>query len=448
MVYRQRRRFLQTTGGLLGGYLIGSGVAGAQSPVGGRAQQPGKLRIGVIGTANRAAANVHGVSGENIVALCDVDENFLDAIGSKYPAAKRYTDFREMIGEVEMDGVVVSTADHTHAPATMMALKKGIPVYCEKPLTHSVWEAREVARLAKEAKVATQMGTQIHAGNNYRRVVELIQSGALGQIHEAHCWVGKAWGGGERPKEKQMEPANFSHYLWLGPAPERPYHDFYHPAQWRRFWDFGGGTLGDMGCHHLDLPFWALDLRHPIHVDAEGPPVHQETAPTQMRAQWKFAARKSSAGKMLRDVTLYWHDGGMKPWQMGGKPWKGVGQVLANPTVPKWGGGTLFVGEKGMLLCDYGRHVLLPEDKWVGFEAPPQSIPNSVGHHKEWLDAIRNGTPTTCNFDYSGALTETVLLGNVAYRSGKAFQWDAAKLQASAPEAQSLIRRKYQPGWQ
>lgn len=455
MVYRQRRRFLKTTGSLLGGVLIGArsifgqepGKQEAQAGAAGTSQADKRLKIGVIGTANRAGANIHGVREENIVALCDVDATYLDAIGERIPSAERFDDFREMFAEVEMDGVVISTADHTHAPATMMALKKGIAVYCEKPLTHTVWEAREVARLAKEAGVATQMGTQIHAGNNYRRVVELIQSGAIGPVHEAHCWVGKAWGGGERPSEVQMEPAEFSHYLWLGPAPERPYHDFYHPAQWRRFWDFGGGTLGDMGCHHLDLPFWALELRRPVHVDAEGPPVHPETAPTQMRAQWKFPARKSSAGKMLRDVDLYWHDGGMKPWQMGGQPWKGKGQVLAEPTVPNWGSGTLFVGEKGMLLCDYGRHVLLPQDQWTDFKAPPQTIPNSVGHYKEWLDAIRNGTPTTCNFDYSGALTETVLLGNVAYRSGTSFAWDGDKLQASEPEAQSFIRRKYRPGW-
>lgn len=447
MVYRQRRRFLQTTGSLLGGILVG-GVASARQSPGGEAAAPKKLNIGVIGTANRAGANIHGVSGENIVAVCDVDQNFLDAAADRFPTAKPFDDFRIMFDECEMDGVVVSTADHTHAPATMMALKKGIAVYCEKPLTHSVWEAREVARLAKKAGVATQMGTQIHAGNNYRRVVEVVQSGAIGPIHEAHCWVGKAWGGGERPPAGQMEPADFNHELWLGPAPERPYHDFYHPAQWRRFWDFGGGTLGDMGCHHMDLAFWALELRHPVHVDAEGPPVNAETAPTQMRARWKFPARKSQAGKMLRDVDLYWHDGGMKPWQMGGQPWKGKGKVLADPSVPKWGGGTLFVGEKGMLLCDYGRYVLLPEDKWQDFEAPPQSIPNSVGHYKEWLDAIRKGTPTTCNFDYSGALTETVLLGNVAYRAGTSFDWDGPNLKASEPEAQHFIRRKYRPGWE
>lgn len=446
MVYPPRRRFLRTSGGILGGLLFGNSLLARsrQNPAQRSANE--KLNVGIIGTANRAGANIHGVSGENIVAICDVDENYLDAIGSKYGAAQRYTDFRELLSESKLDAVVVSTADHTHAPATMMALKAGLPVYCEKPLTHSVWEAREVARLAREAKVATQMGTQIHAGNNYRRVVEIIQSGVLGQITEAHCWVGKAWGGGDRPTEKQMEPADFDHDLWLGPAPERPYHDFYHPAQWRRFWDFGGGTLGDMGCHHLDLAFWALELRHPTRVDADGPPVHAETAPTQMSARWKFPQRKSSSGGKLGALDLYWHDGGKLPTQLGGTPFQGKGEALA-AIAPKWGSGTLFVGEKGMMLCDYGRYILLPEDKWVGFEAPAQSIPNSVGHYNEWLNAIRNGTPTTCNFDYSGALTETVLLGNVAYRAETGFDWNAAELEANSAAAQKFIKREYRKGW-
>jgi predicted dehydrogenase len=428
-----RRRFLQTSSGLLGGFFLGTSFARAR-PLG----PNDSLNIGVIGTANRAAANINGISKESVVSICDVDENFLDAISERYPKAKRFTDFRMMLEESRLDAVVVSTADHTHAPATMRALQAGLPVYCEKPLTHSVWEARQVAKAARKAKVATQMGTQIHAGANYRRVVELIQSGALGSITEAHCWVGKAWGGGDRPKGIQLEPANFNHDLWLGPAPDRPYHDFYHPSQWRRFWDFGGGTLGDMGCHHLDLPFWALELRHPTHVSAEGPAVNKETAPVKMRAHWKFPERSSSSGKKLGAVNLHWHDGGLLPPQMQGE----------NPKVPKWGSGTLFVGEKGMLLCDYGRYLLLPEDRWVDFKAPEQTIPNSVGHYLEWLNAIRNGTPTTCNFNYSGALTEMVLLGNVAYRSGSAFDWDAQKLQASVPKAQSFIRREYRKEWE
>jgi len=429
-----RRRFLTSTGALAGGFLLGTRAVARPSR-----WKVERLEVGIIGTANRAAANISGVASENLTAMCDVDESFLDAAVERFPGVKRYIDFREMLAEMSFDAVVVSTADHTHAPATLRALDAGAHVYCEKPLTHSVAEAREVAALAKQRKRVTQMGTQIHAGANYRRVVELIQSGALGAISEAHCWVGKAWGGGTRPSELQPEPAEFHHDLWLGPAPERPYHDFYHPAQWRRFWEFGGGTLGDMGCHHLDLPFWALALKHPTRVQADGPTPHPETAPESMHAEWQFPARTDAQGRKWGPVRLHWHDGGRLPAAFDD----------AELALPKWtGGGTLFIGEKGMLLADYGRFVLLPAGKWNDFEAPAQTIPDSIGHYAEWLNAIREGGPTTCNFEYSGALTETVLLGNVAFRTGKAFDWDGPNLRASTPAAQALIRREARKGWE
>lgn len=435
MAKTTRRQFLQASGALTGGFLLGT------SPLLARSRwSVEKLEIGIIGTANRAGANVNGVAAENITAVCDVDDEFLDRIGERFGKARRFNDMREMLDEMKFDAVVVSTADHTHAAGTLRALKQGAHVYCEKPLTHTVAEARQVAMMAREKKAITQMGTQIHAGNNYRRVVELIRSGAIGAVKEAHCWVGKAWGGGERPTGIQPTPATFQHDLWIGPAPFRPYHDFYHPAQWRRFWDFGNGTLGDMGCHHLDLPFWALDLRHPVRVSAEGPPLHQETAPESMSAHWEFPERVGFDGRTWSAMTLHWHDGGRLPAQFSDEE---LG-------LPKWGGGgTLFVGEKGMLLADYGRSLLLPEDKFVDFEAPEPSIPNSVGHYKEWLDAIRNGGgATTCNFDYSGALTETVLLGCVAFRAGEAFDWNGAELKASTAKAQALIAREVREGWE
>lgn len=435
MAKTTRRQFLATTGALTGGFFLGTKPARARSR-----WAVEKLEIGIIGTANRAAANINGVAGENITGLCDVDQNYLDAAGERFGEARRFVDFREMLDEMKFDAVVVSTADHTHAAATLRALAAGAHTYCEKPLTLTVAESRQVAELARVKKAVTQMGTQIHAGNNYRRVVEIIQSGVLGAITEAHCWVGKAWGGGTRPTEFQPEPANFSHDAWIGPAPFRPYHDFYHPAQWRRFWDFGNGTLGDMGCHHLDLPFWALELKHPTRVSAEGPPVNAETAPESMSAHWEFPERKASNGKTWPAVSLHWHDGGRLPKQ------------FSDPelALPKWtGGGTLFVGEKGMLLADYGCYLLLPAEKWQDFEAPEPSIPNSVGHYKEWLDAIRKGGgATSCNFEYSGGLTETVLLGCVAYRSGVAFDWDGPALRASKKEAQAMIAREVREGWE
>ncbi len=422
-------------------------VSGCATPVRGqrRARRRGipldeKLNVGFVGVANRAASNLGGCNSENVVALCDIDENYLGKACESYPEAKRYVDFRRMLEREPLDAVVVSTADHTHAAATLMALEFGLDVYCEKPLTHSVEEARQVAEMTRRMGAVTQMGTQIHAGANYRRVVELVRSGTIGPVRECHAWVGKAWGGGERPTDEPPVPAHLNYDLWLGPAAYRPYHPSYLPANWRRFWDFGGGTLGDMGCHLIDLAFWALELRHPHHVAAEGPPVHSYTAPTSMHATWSFAERPAShtsqEGGLHPAVQLHWHDGGALPAPM------------ENGDVPKWGMGVLFVGEKGMLLADYGRHLLLPEDRYVDFTPPTPWIPNSSGHYREWIDACKTRGQTTCSFDYAGPLTETVLLGNVAYRSGTAFDWNAKTLAASTRDAQAYVAREPRRGWE
>jgi predicted dehydrogenase len=390
-----------------------------------------KLNIGIIGTSGRALGNIDGVQGENIVAVCDIDDLLLGRASERFPGAKAYTDFRKLLEQSGIDAVVISTADHTHAPAAAAALRLGKHVYCEKPLTHSVYEARTIAELAAKAKVATQMGTQIHASDNYRRVVELIRSGAIGPVREAHVWCGKTWSGGERPKDTPPVPKTLHWDLWLGPAPERPYHPTYQPANWRRWWDFGSGTLGDMACHYMDLPFWALDLRHPTSVESEGPPVHPETTPTWMVVRYEFPARGEQA-----PVVLTWSDGGKRP------------PILSEKKFPEWGDGVLFVGDKGMLLADYDRRVLLPDSQFRDFQPPPRTIPDSIGHHAEWILACKDGRPTTCNFDYSGALTEAVLLGNTAYRAGRKLTWDAAKLQAVGyPDAERYIRREYRKGW-
>jgi predicted dehydrogenase len=389
-----------------------------------------KLNIGVVGTAGRAQGNIEGVQGENIVAVCDIDDNLLGLASKHFPKAKTYSDFREMLEAGGLDAVVVSTADHVHAPATAMALRMGKHVYCEKPLTHSVHEARVVAELAAKAKVATQMGTQIHAQDNYRRVVELVRAGAIGPIRECHVWCGKSWSAIDRPTETPPVP-KFLHWdLWIGPAPMRPYHPTYQPANWRRWWDFGSGTLGDMACHYMDLPFWALDLKHPTSVEAEGPPVHKETTPFWMVVRWEFPARGD-----MPPVKLAWYDGGKKP------------EILAEQKI-KWNDGVLFVGDKGMLLADYDRRVLMPEADFKDYKPPEPSIPASIGHHAEWIAACKDGRPTTCNFAYSGALTETVLLGTVAYRAGKKLAWNGATLKAEGcPEAEAFLRREYRKGW-
>jgi hypothetical protein len=246
-----------------------------------------------------------------------------------------------------------------------------------------------------------------------------------------HVWVGKGWGGGDRPTKADEPPATLSWDLWLGPAPERPFAvGRYHPAQWRKWWDFGQGTLGDMGCHYMDLPFWALNLRHPIHVEAEGPAVHPETAPLGLIVRYKFPARGSMPG-----LNFTWYDGEMIPTTVAGE------RVPAN--------GVMFVGTGGKMFADYSKYKLFPADKFANFKAPAPTIPASIGHHREWLKACRDGSPTTCNFDYSGALSETVLLGNVAYRSGKSFAWDGAALKAvDCPEADKFLRKEYRAGWE
>jgi len=314
----------------------------------------------------------------------------------------------------EFDAVVVSSTEHTHAFATLPALQRKKHVYCEKPLTHSVREARLITEAAKKAGVATQMGTQIHAGGNYRRVVELIQAGAIGPVSQAHVWVSRAWGrqsqedakqhkdllwSSERPKEDMPVPRGLDWELWLGPAPQRPFHSVYVPGpRWYRWWDFGGGTMSDLGAHWIDLPFWALKLDAPLAVEAAGPPAHPEIAPASMSATFHYPARGD-----MPPVTLTWHQGTLKP-----EPWM-------EKKIPQWGNGVLFVGSKGMLLADYGKHVLLPEKDFADYKRPEKSIPDSLGHHAEWLHACKTGAATTCPFSYSGLLTEANHLGNVAY---------------------------------
>lgn len=392
-----------------------------------------KLNIACVGTANRAAADIDGVKGEAITVLCDIDKNYLDRALMQFPDARTYADSREMLEQEsdKIDAVVVATADHTHAPTSIRAIRKGLHCYCEKPLTHTVQEARLVAEAAKEHGVSTQMGTQIHAGDNYRRVVEIIQAGTIGAVEEVHVWVGKGWGGGERPDGGEDPPATLSWDLWLGPAPERPYvPGRYHPAQWRRWWDFGQGTLGDMACHYMDLPFWALKLRHPTHCEAEGPEVHPETCPNGLIVRYQYPERDG-----LPPVKLTWYDGDLVPKTVGGE------------RVPN--SGVMFQGTEGMMFADYSRYRLYPSKDFVGFTPPEPTIPKSIGHHAEWIKACKDGSPTTCNFDYSGALTEAVLLGNVSYRVGKALDWDAKSLKATnCPEADKYIRKEYREGWE
>lgn len=408
-----------------------------------------KLNVAIIGAGGRGRSNTKGVASENIVALCDVNERNLDAAAAAYPNARKEVDFRKLFDRPRaFDAVVVSTCEHTHAMATMLALKHKKHVYCEKPLTHDVFEARQIRLAAAEAGVATQMGIQIHTGENYRRVVELIQTGAIGAVREAHVWVSRAWGWQseeaakrnkdivfvtERPRESMPVPAGLHWDLWIGPAPYRPFHEVYFPGpKWYRWWDFGNGTMSDLGSHYNDLAFWALNLDYPRTIEASGPPPHPEIAPASMQATYEFGPRGDRP-----PVRLTWYQGENKPdlWKQG--------------KIPQWGSGHLFVGDKGMLLSDYGKHVLLPEDEFADFQRPEPFLPRVESPYAEWLAACKTGSSTGANFEYSGWLTETNHLGNVAHRVAKKLEWDPEQLRATnAPEADPYLHCEYRKGWE
>jgi predicted dehydrogenase len=393
-----------------------------------------KLNLAVIGVAHQGGSDMSQLESENIVALCDVDETYLAAAAQKHPGAKTYHDFRRLLEQRDIDAVLVATPDHTHAVATVAALKSGRHVYCEKPLTRTVSECRAVMEAARKSRLVTQIGTQIHGGTNYRRVVELVRSGAIGPVREVHVWVDATYGRKLTPTAGVPLPAHLHFDLWLGPVAERPYSPDYVPRDWRNWWAFGGGALADFGCHFMDLPHWALELTAPSSVEiVESPPVQAESVPPWLVVQYQYAARGKNPA-----VALTWYHGGRQP-----KP-----EVLQSKLAGAWRSGVLFVGAKGQLLADYGRHQLLPQAQFEGFVPPTPFIPDSIGHYREWAQACKTGGPTTCNFEYSGTLTEAVLLGNVAYRAGRKLQWNSKKLRATdCPEANQFIQHQYRAGW-
>ncbi len=442
-----RRHFLAQSS------LAGTALLGFPNIV--RSAEPNKrVNLAFIGVGGRGGANLKEMTRApelvNVVALCDVNAKNLEGAAAQFPGAKTYRDFRKLYEQQkDIDAVVVSTTEHTHAFATMPALKAHKPVYCEKPLTHNVWECRAIREAAAKAGVATQMGTQIHGMPNYRRVVELIQTGAIGKVTEAHVCVSRAWGlqskedaeknkdivySPARPTEEQTPPPHLDWDLWIGPAPFRPYNEIYFPGpKWYRWWDFGNGTMSDLGSHWNDLPFWALKLEAPLTIEPMGGPAHPEIAPASMTAVYEYGPR----GEMPA-CKLYWHQGVDKP-----EVWKN------DPVISKWGNGVLFIGDKGMLLSDYSKHLLLPESSFKDFTPPAPFIADSPGQHREWLNAVLNGTPTASPFaTYAGPLTEANHLGNVAWRAGRKLHWDAATMTfPNAPEAEHFLGRKPREGW-
>jgi hypothetical protein len=393
---------------------------------------------------------------ENVTVLCDVNGNAIEAASERFPKARRLTDLRKVFDHAnEFDAVVVSTAEHTHAFATYLALTHGKHVYCEKPLTYNIWEARLIRETAaRYPRLSTQMGNQGHASDARRTIREILNTGVIGRVREVHVWADRAWGLQDaasaekfdkphgfykgiqivdRFKEEMPVPEHLDFDLWLGPAPARPYHETYFPGpRWYRWWDFGNGTMSDLGSHDNDVPFTVLDIRlQPLTVEAKShnvPVAHKELAPATMMVTYEFPALESGAPP----VTLVWHQGDSKP----------PGWVEA------WGRrSSIFIGENGMLL---GNGKLLPEEKFKDFQTPPETLPRSPGHWIEWVDYAKGKGPVPgSNFQYSGWTTEANHLGNVAYRTGKKLEWDFQNLRASnAPEADPFIRREYRKGWE
>ncbi|HOX59154.1 MAG TPA: Gfo/Idh/MocA family oxidoreductase [Candidatus Paceibacterota bacterium] len=459
-----RRQFLRGTTLSTAAFMA---VPGAVLGLRGATSANRKLNIAGIGIGGQGAHDLSQMESENIVALCDVDMERAGHTFRKYPKAQQFTDYRQMLDQLkEIDGVVIATPDHHHAPAAMEAIKRGKHVYCEKPLTHSVWEARRLAQAAREAKVATQMGNQGQASEQTRRLCEYIWSGAIGRVHEAHIWTDRPsrglfdeyWPQGcARPEDRPPVPATLNWDLWLGPAPFRPYHPAYLPFKWRGWWDFGTGALGDIGCHAMDPVFRALKLGAPLSVQAASTRVNQETFPLGSIVTYRFPARGAtsqainghvtgltgapSGAVAMPPCTLVWYDGGLRPSRPDALP---EGRALGD-------NGRLLIGEKGFIL---GNEVY-PESCAREVHDLSKSIPRSKDHHQEWIQACKGGKPAGANFDWAGPLAESVLLGNVALRVQLredltlcSLLWDGANLRfTNLEDANLFLRREYRAGW-
>jgi len=401
-----------------------------------------KLNIACVGIGGQGASDLQNISTENIVALCDVDFKYAAPAFEKFPKAQKYRDFRRMLQkEKDIEAVLIATPDHTHAVIAMMAMKMGKHVYCQKPLAHDIFEVRQLTKAAREHKVVTQMGIQLHATNALKLLVEIIKSGMIGKVCKVDIWSGKNWGGGERPKETPPVPEWLDWDLWLGPAPYRPYHPTYLPGNWRRWWDFGTGTLGDMGCHIIDPVCWALDLGYPESVEAHPGKFSDETYPEATIVRWQFPAPPllSSDRKTRGPVTLTWYDGFNRPFL--------PKEFEQGRKLPDQGG--LYYGENGTILAPHmAGPRLIPESKMKGFKRPEPFLPRDVDHYQEWIRACKGGPKPLANFDYAGPMTETILLGNVAARAGEKLYWDGPNMKvANMPEADDLLRCRYRNGW-
>lgn len=418
-----------------------------------------KLNIATVGAGGMGRGNTQRCAdaGENIVALCDVDDKKAAEVYEAYPKARKYRDFRRMLEEEKgIDAVIVATPDHTHAVAAMMAIKMGKHVYCQKPLTRTVYEARKLTEAAREHKVVTQMGNQGHSGEGIRLVCEWIWDGAIGPVREVHAWTNRpVWEQGmDRPKQTPPVPKELDWDLWLGPAPERPYHSCYHPFAWRAWVDFGSGALGDMACHILDPAFWALKLKYPVSVEASSSMRMagtgwdkvgvRETYPQASIVCYKFPAREG-----MPEVKVTWYDGGLMP------PRPEELEPDRHMAFGDTDGGVLFVGDKGKLMCGcYGSNPrLIPEKKMEEYKRPAKTLPRveegSDGHEKNWIDACKGGPAADSNFEYSGPFTETVVMGNLALLNPyELLEWDGEKMRfTNNDKANEFVSIPYRKGW-
>jgi predicted dehydrogenase len=440
----ERREFLKMAG--LGAAAFAAlpdiGIAWADVPSRtGKIITGRKLNIACIGVGGKGDSDVRGVSSQNIVALCDVDEKRAAGSFKRFPNAKRYKDFRKMLIEMDdqIDAVTVSTPDHMHFPAAMMAIKMGKHVFVQKPLTHTIAEAREIREAARKHKVATHMGIQGHAANGIRRMREWMGVKAIGDINEIHIWTNRPiWPQGiKEPLPKQDVPPGLDWNLWQGVAQERDYNAGYAPFSWRGWWDYGCGALGDIGCHAFDCAFDVLKLGYPTSIDVEVEEVNSQTAP-----KWSVLTYNFPATSERGPVKLFWYDGNKRPER--------PADLEPNRKLPHGIGGQLWYGSKGTIMvsdvyCNSAR--IIPETKMHDFlknRRPPQTEKKSIGHMQEWIAACKGGAPAGANFEYSAPLTEVVLLGNLAVRTGKRIEWDAKAMRCTnVPEANKFLQKEY-----
>ena len=420
-----RRRFLKTASVTATGFWVAGGVSSQAKESPNERLAMASIGVGGKGHSDSNDAAKHG----DMVAICEVDKNRLAKGLKRFPGAKGYTDYRKMLDEMgkSIDAVTVSTPDHMHAPASLMAMRMGIHCFCQKPLTRTIYEARLVGKVARENKVATQMGNQGTASDGLRRSAHWLKNGAIGTVKELHIWTDRAKGwwpqGLERPAPSDP-PAHLPWDLWLGVAPKRPYAAGYHPFKWRGWWDFGTGALGDIACHVVSMPFMGLDLRNPISAVAETSGHNKDSFP-----EWSIITFQFAATDKRPAVKLVWYDGGKLP-----------PKELLGGREPSPRGGSLAIGDKGILLN--GR--LLD-----GAQPVEVNFPRSPGHFEEWVEAIRSGEQAMSNFpDYAGPLTEVMLVGNLAVWSGQKIEWDATNMKVKNVDGlEPLIKPTYPEGY-